>query len=44
MIKFVKKFVSIVKEMFFPDIDDETKDAIQDLELKEDGYLYLGIY
>lgn len=44
MIKFMKKFVSVIKERFFPDINDETKDAIQNLELKEDGYLYLGIY
>lgn len=44
MIKFMKKVVSAVKKRFFPDIDDKTKDAIQNLELKEDGYLYLGIY
>ena len=44
MIKFVKKFVSAVKERFFPYIDDETKDAIQNLELREDEYRYLGIY
>ena len=44
LIKFIKKFVSAVKKRFFPDIDDETKDTIQNLELKEDGYLYLGIY
>lgn len=40
----MEKVVNVIKERFFPDIDDETKDAIQDLELKEDGYLYLGIY
>ena len=44
MIKFVKKVVSAVKKMFFSDIDNETKDTIQNLELKEDGYLYLGTY
>jgi len=44
MIKFIKKIVSAVKKRFFSDIDDETKDAIQNLELKEDGYRYLGIY
>jgi len=44
MIKFIKKIISAVKERFFHDIDDETKDAIQNLECKEDGYLYLGIY
>lgn len=44
MIKFIKKVISDIKERFFPDIDDETKDAIQNIELKEDGYLYLGIY
>lgn len=41
---FVKRIAGAVKEMLFPDIDDETKDALQNLELKEDGYLYLGIY
>lgn len=44
MIKFMKEVVSAVKKMFFSDIDNETNDAIQNLELKEDGYLYLGIY
>ena len=44
MIKFMKKLVNAVKKMFFSDIDDETNDVIQNLELKEDGYLYLGIY
>jgi len=44
MIKFVKKVVNTIKERFFPNIDDETKDAIQNIELNEDGYLYLGIY
>ena len=42
MIKFVKKVISAVKEFLY--VDDETKDAIQNLEVKEDGYLYLGIY
>lgn len=40
IIKAIKLFINTLNKKFY--IDDETKDALQNLELKEDGYLYLG--
>ena len=36
----MKRLIAYIKSLF--EIPDELKDALQNLQVKEEGYLYLG--